>query len=102
MSQLQAGVNVTQTVTTHNDLSALEFLVMTDLTTLREVESGLSRAYPKLHTGTKDDQLEFVQGLVQMDHLACRLERLLEAMSYCGYSAGTVSPQAESAAVIRA
>ena len=93
-------MNVTQTATTQSDLSALEFLVMTDLTALRAAESGLNRAYPNLHAGTKNEQLEFLDSLVHMDRLACRLERLLEAMSYCGYNAGTVSQQSDGAAVV--
>ena len=95
-------MNATQTGTTQKDLSALEFLVMTDLTALRAVESGLSRAYPNLHAGTKTEQLEFLESLVHIDQLAGRLERLLEAMSYCGYSAGTMPQQCDGAAVVRA
>ena len=66
-------------------MSALEVLVMKELTTLQHAEARLNRDFAHLRPETKTEQLKFVVGLVRTDQVAVRLERLLEAMSSCGY-----------------
>ena len=66
-------------------MSALEVLVLKELTTLQRAESQLNQDFANLRPETKTEQLKFVVGLVRTDQAAVRLERLLEAMSSCGY-----------------
>jgi hypothetical protein len=70
--------------------SALEVLVMKELATLQQAESQLNEEFANLRRETKTEQLKFAVGVVRADQAAGRLERLLEAMSSCGYGVAGV------------
>ena len=65
----------------------LEVLVIAELDTLLATESGLLQRFAALRSDRSqpDDRIEFLGDLANAEELANRLERLLEAMSNCGY-----------------
>lgn len=62
-------------------MKALEHLLIQEISQIRAEETKLHSVYRSLQGASTDQVEEFLKGLSALNHRACRVEEMLEAMA---------------------